>query len=63
MQTGKPENTFTFSASNGRRNALTREWALELVIYNIRISAIIVAESWLPKYAIWMREFRLPKKN
>ena len=42
--------TSAYAAANGGRNALTREWAVELLKYNIRVNAIIVAECWTPLY-------------
>ena len=36
--------TSGYAAANGGRNAMTREWAVELLKYNIRVNAIIVAE-------------------
>ena len=35
-------NTSGYAAANGGRNALTREWAVELLPYSIRVNAIIV---------------------
>src|SRR5690349_3164520 len=49
--------TSAYAASNGARNALTREWAVELLKYNIRVNAIIVAECWTPQYANWIEQF------
>jgi L-fucose dehydrogenase len=37
-------------AANGGRNALTREWAVELLKYNIRVNAVIVPEWQTPQY-------------
>ena len=37
-------NTSAYAASNGGRNALTREWAVELLKYGIRVNAVVVAE-------------------
>jgi len=47
-------NTSGYAASNGGRNALTREWAVELLKYSIRVNAIVVAESWTPQYEKWV---------
>jgi L-fucose dehydrogenase len=47
-------NTSGYAASNGGRNALTREWAVELLKYGIRVNAIIVAECWTPLYKKWI---------
>jgi L-fucose dehydrogenase len=46
--------TSAYAASNGGRNALTREWAVELLKYRIRVNAIVVAESWTPLYEKWI---------
>jgi NAD(P)-dependent dehydrogenase (short-subunit alcohol dehydrogenase family) len=42
--------TSAYAASNGGRNALTREWAVELLKYGIRVNSVIVAECWTPLY-------------
>lgn len=46
--------TSAYAASNGGRNALTREWAVELLPYGIRVNAIIVAECMTPLYEKWL---------
>lgn len=48
-------NTSAYAASNGGRNALTREWAVELAKYNIRVNAIVVSECWTPQYERWIK--------
>src|SRR5665213_264059 len=48
-------NTSAYAASNGGRNALTREWAVELLPYHIRVNAVVVAECWTPQYAKWIQ--------
>lgn len=53
--------TSAYAAANGGRNALTREWAVELLPYNIRVNAIIVAEAWTPLYASWIKTFDDPE--
>lgn len=50
-------NTSAYAAANGGRNALTREWAVELLPYSIRVNAIVVAESWTPLYENWINTF------
>lgn len=50
-------NTSAYAASNGGRNALTREWAVELLSYGIRVNAIIVAECFTPLYENWIKTF------
>ncbi|MBS1567589.1 MAG: SDR family oxidoreductase, partial [Bacteroidetes bacterium] len=46
--------TSAYAASNGGRNALTREWAVELLKYGIRVNALVVAECWTPLYERWI---------
>ena len=48
-------NTSAYAAANGGRNALTREWAVELLKYGIRVNAVVVAESWTPAYEVWIK--------
>ena len=48
-------NTSAYAAANGGRNALTREWAVELLPYGIRVNAVIVAECWTPLYENWLK--------
>ena len=47
-------NTSGYAASNGARNALTREWAVELLKYGIRVNAVVVAECWTSLYENWI---------
>ena len=47
-------NTSAYAAANGARYALTREWAVELLKYQIRVNAIVVAECWTPAYETWI---------
>jgi len=56
-------NTSAYAAANGGRNALTREWAVELLKYSIRVNAVIVAESWTPLYENWINTFPDPQKK
>jgi L-fucose dehydrogenase len=46
--------TSAYAAANGGRNALTREWAVELAKHGIRVNAVIVAECWTPMYEKWI---------
>jgi L-fucose dehydrogenase len=55
--------TSAYAAANGGRNALTREWAVELLPYHIRVNAIIVAEAWTPLYESWIKTFPDPEKK
>jgi len=56
-------NTSAYAASNGGRNALTREWAVELLKYNIRVNAVIVAECFTPLYEKWIKTFENPEEK
>lgn len=56
-------NTSAYAAANGGRNALTREWAVELLPYGIRVNAIIVAESYTPLYENWINTFPNPEEK
>ncbi|MEM9648031.1 MAG: SDR family oxidoreductase, partial [Bacteroidota bacterium] len=53
-------NTSGYAAANGARNSLTREWALELLPYSIRVNAVIVAECFTPLYQKWIAGFEKP---
>lgn len=55
--------TSGYAAANGARNALTREWAVELLPYSIRVNAIIVAEAWTPLYESWISTFEDPEEK
>jgi L-fucose dehydrogenase len=56
-------NTSAYAASNGGRNALTREWAVELLPYGIRVNAVIVAECYTPLYENWIQSFDNPSEK
>ncbi|WP_437398735.1 SDR family oxidoreductase [Flagellimonas lutimaris] len=56
-------NTSGYAAANGARNALTREWAVELLPYSIRVNAVIVAESFTPLYKRWIKTFDNPEEK
>lgn len=55
--------TSAYAAANGGRNALTREWAIELGKYSIRVNAVIVAECWTPMYATWLATVPNPEET
>ena len=56
-------NTSAYAAANGGRNALTREWAVELLKYGIRVNAVMVAECWTPAYESWIKTLPNPKEK
>jgi L-fucose dehydrogenase len=55
--------TSAYAASNGGRNALTREWAVELLKYGIRVNALIVAECYTPLYDKWIKTLPNPAET
>lgn len=56
-------NTSAYAAANGGRNALTREWAVELLKYGIRVNALVVAECFTPLYQTWIQTFDNPQEK
>lgn len=56
-------NTSGYAAANGARNALTREWAVELLKYSIRVNAVIVAECFTPLYEKWIQTMPNPQEK
>ncbi len=54
-------NTSAYAAANGGRNALTREWAVELLKYKIRVNAVVVAECYTPAYETWIQTLTEPE--
>lgn len=55
--------TSAYAAANGGRNALTREWAVELARYSIRVNAVIVAECYTPLYDAWIKTLPNPEEK
>jgi L-fucose dehydrogenase len=55
--------TSAYAAANGGRNALTREWAVELLKYGIRVNSVIVAECWTPLYERWIETLPNPTEK
>lgn len=55
--------TSAYAAANGARNALTREWAVELLKYGIRVNALVVAECWTPLYEKWIQTLPNPEQT
>lgn len=47
-------NTSGYAASKGAQLALTREWAAELLPYEIRVNAVLPAEVMTPLYRRWL---------
>ena len=55
--------TSAYAAANGGRNALTREWAVELLPYSIRVNAVVVAECYTPLYEKWIKTLPNPEEK
>jgi L-fucose dehydrogenase len=55
--------TSAYAAANGARNALTREWAVELLPFGIRVNAVIVAECFTPLYQTWINTLPNPEEK
>jgi L-fucose dehydrogenase len=53
-------NTSGYASSKGAQLALTREWAVELLPYGIRVNAVIPAEVMTPLYEKWLKTFPNP---
>ncbi|GAA0542152.1 L-fucose dehydrogenase [Chitinophaga japonensis] len=56
-------NTSGYAASKGAINALTREWAVELLPYSVRVNTVIPAEVWTPLYETWINSLPNPKEK
>lgn len=54
--------TSAYAAANGGRNALTREWAVELLKYGIRVNGVVVSECWTPMYEWFVAQQPNPKE-
>jgi L-fucose dehydrogenase len=53
--------TSGYAASKGAQLALTREWAVELLKYKIRVNAVLPAEVMTPLYREWISTFKNPE--
>jgi len=54
--------TCGYAASKGAMNALTREWALDLAKYSIRVNTVVPAEVMTPLYENWVKTLEDPEK-
>ena len=55
--------TSGYASSKGAILALTREWAVELLPYQIRVNAVIPAEVMTPLYRQWLGTFPEPEEK
>lgn len=56
-------NTSGYAASKGAINALTREWAVELLPFSVRVNTVIPAEVWTPLYETWIQSLPNPEEK
>lgn len=56
-------NTSGYAAAKGAVLALTREWAVELLPYSIRVNAVLPAEVWTPMYESWISTQKDPEQR
>jgi L-fucose dehydrogenase len=54
-------DTSGYASAKGAILALTREWAIELLQYEIRVNAVLPAEVWTPMYKSWIAKFPEPE--
>src|SRR5205814_2542777 len=55
--------TSGYASAKGAILALTREWAVELLEYGIRVNAIVPAEVMTPLYQQWLSSFPNPEEK
>jgi L-fucose dehydrogenase len=55
--------TSGYASSKGAILALTREWAVELLPYGIRVNAVVPAEVMTPLYREWLNTFPEPEQK
>lgn len=56
-------STSGYASSKGAIMALTREWAVELLPYGIRVNTVIPAEVMTPLYRAWLDTFPNPEEK
>jgi L-fucose dehydrogenase len=56
-------NTSGYVAAKGAILSLTREWAVELLPYSIRVNAVVPAEVSTPLYESWLNKFPDPQEK
>jgi L-fucose dehydrogenase len=56
-------NTSGYVSAKGAQLGLTREWAVELLPYGIRVNAVIPAEVMTPLYRKWLDTFPNPDEK
>ncbi|MCE7864731.1 MAG: SDR family oxidoreductase [Bacteroidetes bacterium CHB5] len=56
-------NSSGYVAAKGAILSLTREWAVELLPYSVRVNAVIPAEVSTPLYESWLKGFSDPQEK
>jgi L-fucose dehydrogenase len=56
-------STSGYASSKGAIMALTREWAVELLPYGIRVNTVVPAEVMTPLYRSWLDTFPNPEEK
>lgn len=56
-------NTSGYAASKGAINALAREWAAELLPFNVRVNTVVPAEVSTPQYENWIKKQTNPEEK
>jgi NAD(P)-dependent dehydrogenase (short-subunit alcohol dehydrogenase family) len=56
-------STSGYASAKGAIMALTREWAVELLPYGIRVNTVIPAEVMTPLYRSWLNTFPNPEEK
>lgn len=56
-------STSGYAAAKGAQLALTREWAVELLPWGIRVNAVVPAEVMTPLYQKWLAKFPHPQEK
>jgi len=55
--------TSGYAASKGGINALTREWAVDMLSHNVRVNCVLPAECETPAYTTWLNSFPDPAEK
>ncbi len=55
--------TSGYAAAKGAQLALTREWAVDLLPYGIRVNAVVPSEVWTPAYQQWISRSADPERE
>src|SRR6202000_3196717 len=56
-------NTSAYAAAKGAQLALTPEWAVELLAFSVRVSAVRPAEVLTPLYPRWLDSYPDPEEK